>query len=297
MGFWTVKPLVGLDAAMFVLSLAGMAINGLLLYVTYAYCRAKAIDITLIQIIALLDSWICSFMVFSIALRYGVGSSVLDTRGWWCRMSAIAYSGFVLQVLVCAALLALVRYLAIVRGVRINNRGFLTLLYTVVAGVSVLFSVLAFNCESVLPPSGLYCTPRFTGPSVVARAGGYITLGLLAFSLVTIPASYLCITLHYQRVMRGLKESYSLWRLQRSLYSLVLVVVCYTATILPEFVLVALSATRVVERSNVADGIVILMLTSITLVNPLFSLLLHNDIYREFLDVLGISQATEYSLE
>ncbi|KAJ9072571.1 hypothetical protein DSO57_1026146 [Entomophthora muscae] len=298
MSLWIVKPAVGLDVAMFLVSLAGLAINSVLLYVTRVFRGVtQAVDTVLIQFIAVFDAVICLVMMLGIVLRRIVGESILSNNGWWCRMSAIVYSGSLLVVLVFTALLAIVRYLAIVHGLQINNLHFSILMYSILASIYILFSLLAFNCTTVVPPSGLYCTPRFSGPSLLSRIGGYITLALLAFSLVAIPVSYLGVTLHYQKMVNGFKESYSLWRLQRSIYSLIIVMICYTATTLPEFILVGLSVSNLATRTSLNDGIVILLLSTITIINPLFSLLMHNDIYRRFLNTLGITPyTTEYAL-
>ncbi|KAJ9055239.1 hypothetical protein DSO57_1005939 [Entomophthora muscae] len=288
--FQAVDPVWEMDAIMFLLVLVGATINTVLLYVA-RMCRvaAQAIDVMLIQIIAIFDMLICLFMMFSIVLRYMVGNTILAYNGWWCHMSAIFFSGSLIVTLVFTALLALVRYLAIVRGIEIKHKLMFVLVYFLLAFIFVLFFALTVSYDIVTPSSGLYCTPLFSGPNVGARIGGYVSLTLLFFSYITIPTSYLGVILHYKKIISNIDEGYSFWRIQRSTYSLLLVIICYTVTTMPKFILVAITTLDGPKRSSVADGISILLLTSTTIINALFSLLMHNNLYRRLLHILGIS--------
>ncbi|KAJ9065542.1 hypothetical protein DSO57_1018403 [Entomophthora muscae] len=292
--FGPVEPVLGIDICMFVLGLVGFSINVLLLYMTFIYRkRSCAIDTTLIQIISLFDALTSLFMVVSILLRWTTGEAVLTNDGLWCRVSSIMFGGATLLTLVFAALLALVRYLVIARGWRINGKVFTFVSYVLVVFILTEFTYLAFRFRVTVPPSGLYCLPRFWEKDYSSRFVGVTTIALLVFTIFTIPMSYLGITLHYHKLIRdmGSSKNYEhVWRIRRSTNSLIVIVTCYFFAFFPEFLLVGVSVGGIVRRTNVLDGIVIFLLSSTTVINALFSLLLHDDIHRIFLRHLGLSR-------
>ncbi|KAI0244527.1 hypothetical protein L0F63_000240 [Massospora cicadina] len=291
--FGKVEPHLGLDIAMLVLGAIGLIINVLLLHITRVYREAAhAIDITLIRIVSLFDTTACVYMVAGIFLRWAVGEWILTNDGLWCRASAVMFSGSTLITLVFTAILALTRYLAICRGWKIDSLR--SSIYAIILVIAILLMlIILVTCYSVIvPPSGLYCSPRFWSESIWNRFFGIVTLGLLIFSLTTIPLCYLGLTLHYRRLVRrmgGVKRYYSLRRIQKSTYSLIAVSVSYAVSTFPEFIVVGLVVSRVIQRSSILDGIVILLLVTTTIINPLFSLLMHDDINRCFLSYIGIN--------
>ncbi|KAI0240977.1 hypothetical protein L0F63_007003 [Massospora cicadina] len=291
--FGPVEPILAIDILMLVVALVGLGFNGLLLYMTKEYRRvSRALDTTLIQVISTSDALTSLFMSVSIVLRWAIGDGILVNDGLWCRISSILFGGATLIALVFSALLGLARYLVIARGWAVDNKRCSVAAYLLAAFIICEFVYLAFRFRVTVPPSGLYCLPRFWDHDYSSRFVGLTALFLLVFTLFTIPLSYFGITLHYHKMigrMGGIKDYRHIWRIRRSTYFLLLIVFCYSVATFPEFILIGLSLGGTVTRTNLLDGIVILLLSTTTIVNAIFSLMMHDDIHRIFLRHLGIS--------
>ncbi|KAJ9070108.1 hypothetical protein DSO57_1026142 [Entomophthora muscae] len=291
--FGPVKPILAIDICMLGVGVMGFSFNAVLLQMTWLHRKvSQAIDTTLIQILATFDALSSLFMVVSIVTRWIVGEQILTNDGTWCKVSAVMYAGATLVTLVFAALLGLARYLSIVRGWKLNTASASLAAYALVVFILTEFVYLVLRFRATVPPAGLYCQPRFWENHPSSRFVGVTSIVLLLFTLFTIPLSYLGITLYYHKVIRcmgGFNKYEHVHRIRRSTNSLILITLAYSLASFPEFLLIGLSVAHVTPRTNLLDGIAILLLSSTTTINALFALLLHDDIHRIFLTQFGLS--------
>lgn len=276
-------PNLAVDLAVLVLAVVSF-LNGMLLAIT-ARKKRWVIDSTLIAVIACFDMLLCVFMACSVATRLIVGTSMLTVRGSWCIASSIIFCGCTIVTLFFTALLSLVRYLVIVRGHRIRNARWTAASLVLLILLWAMFGISGAYSIRYLLPSGLYCTPQFYSNEPMVKLFGYTIFFLLLFSLVVIPACYVGVTLHYRYILSQCEDVNPL---QPVTARLTLIVVAYLLAILPETLHVALALTHIVQRTGTSDGIVMTLLFSVTLINALFALLMHEETKRDFLDFFSI---------
>ncbi|KAJ9065341.1 Cysteinyl leukotriene receptor 2, variant 2 [Entomophthora muscae] len=147
------------DLIYLLLGVFSLVLNGIMVYVTLRQKRGSwAIDITLLLLIGVSD--ILAGLVAVVLQFWKLNSSYTAaySGSHWCYANAVLSHSTLLTTITLTALLALVRYLTIVRGKSVSNR-----ICTVAAmflislcwASSVAKGVLS---DSVLDPSGFVCS-------------------------------------------------------------------------------------------------------------------------------------------
>ncbi|KAJ9067661.1 hypothetical protein DSO57_1037892 [Entomophthora muscae] len=287
-----VNPNLVVDVCLTAVALLGTVLNLVLLFIA---CRRRnrqwAIDAFLIAAIGFFDFVVCMSIIVSFAMRCWLGEKVWDTRGAWCKFTAISFSGATVITLGFTACLAVVRYLALVRGRQINTRVWLVTVGIATLVLISLFIERGLNGMLFVLPSGFYCTSQYYGTDWSSIFFGLLNVLILFPSVVAIPVCYIKITLYYSRVihtMYDIDHSDIVRRLKRNNFCLVLVLVSYSLSIFPEFIHINLSMIFKTQRTALSDGIVMLLLAGMTIVNPTFALLLHDEFRLEFFALIGV---------
>ncbi|KAJ9052073.1 hypothetical protein DSO57_1037814 [Entomophthora muscae] len=287
-----IEPIFVIDILLIAVALFGMGLNILLLCIA---CLRKtqrwAIDALFIVAIALFDFVVSMSVAVSLGVRFWLGEQVWDAQGAWCKFTAIGISGGTVITLGFTACLAVARYLALVRGKQLNTRAWLGGAVAVMSGLLGFTIERGLNGMSFVLPSGFYCTPQYYGDDLVTVCFGMYTGLVFISAVVLIPFCYIQISLHYSQVITTMRDIGHLAirrRLRRNTAYLVIVLGGYSFSIFPEFLHIFISMVFKVTRTSLSDGIVMLLISCLTLINPTFALLLHDECRLEFMAVLRI---------
>ncbi|KAI0242462.1 hypothetical protein L0F63_001568 [Massospora cicadina] len=256
-----------------------------------------AIDAMYIAVIALFDLVVCVSIVVSLGTRWWFGKRVWDTHGAWCKFTAISFNGATVITLAFTGLLATVRYRALVQRKQINSRTWLMVGMLLMVGLVTSFIDRGLNGMLFVLPAGFYCTPQYWGLDIKTVAFGLINIGVLVPALIAIPWCYAQITIYYSHLIRSMHDidhSEAVSRLKRNTAYLALVLIAYSICIFPEFFHILISIIKKVKRTALSDGIVMLLLACVTLINPLFALLLHDEFRLEFMILLKLTKRSSY---
>ncbi|KAJ9084923.1 hypothetical protein DSO57_1019100 [Entomophthora muscae] len=257
-----------------------------MVYVTLRQKRGSwAIDITLLLLIGVSD--ILAGLVAVVLQFWKLNSSYTAAYAGshWCYANAVLSHSTLLTTITLTALLALVRYLTIVRGKSVSNR-----ICTVAAmflislcwASSVAKGVLS---DSVLDPSGFVC-------SLSDKTNWHISAAIyigMALPFFTIPVCYLLLTYHFRKLVRQMRRKYSgvvPKGFQMRFDGMVLVVILYILAIFPEYTLRVIIFAFQVEVSPWLISAGRICTFSLTIFNAVFALIYHEDINRELLRLI-----------
>lgn len=287
-----VEPILAIDICLVAVAVVGICLNGLLLFIAcLRRTRRWAIDAILIVAIGLFDAVVCLSLIASFGARSWLGAQVWDAHGVWCKLTAICFSGATVVTLGFSGLLAVVRYLALVRAVRINTRLWLATT-SVVMLVLIGFTVeRGINGMLFVLPAGFYCTPQYYGSDWATISFGLLNAFVFFPAVAAIPFCYVKISLRYTRIIQTMYDIDHLdivKGLRKNTTCLVGILGGYTLCILPEVLHIVLSMAFKIKRTALSDGIVMLLMSYLSIINPLFALLLHDESRLEFLGMLGI---------
>ncbi|KAI0235990.1 hypothetical protein L0F63_004760 [Massospora cicadina] len=287
--FGKVQPLVAIDWAVLVLGLLGIGLNGVLLHITRKRHNVlQKIDSIFLLVVAVMDLLACLFMTASVVMRWVFGKQIMDERGALCAVGSVLLCALIATSMVATALLALVRYLVIVHDVRIERARFLYSSAALLLCVFLMIVIRGATTRMSLRPSGLYCVTKLWGVEQDTRIFGMIGLILTVASLLCVVICYTKLALHYHRLVhQSIALGAPTLRSRSVVVQMFIVIVAYLVATMPEFVSVWYS--RVTIRTSTLDGIVCTLLFSVTLINALFALLMHEETRRAFVKLISLS--------
>ncbi|KAJ9060879.1 hypothetical protein DSO57_1026291 [Entomophthora muscae] len=272
--------LLGIDVAMVGIGLLAVTLNVLLLRILFR--ERLTIDRGLMAAIGLFDIAMSGFIIYSVVMRWS--GVLIQTGSAMCLVSSVLFNSATVLTPMFVAQLSMVRYLAIVRGVRMGWKSLVFCLISLLL-VWVIFLWRGLTSELVLLPSGMYCTPLYWGMDISDKLFGSIILVVVIPSLIAIPFAYNRVMTHYRQIIPLSRlEGYIVQQqLRRNTTFITITVIAYFMAFIPELVHVFLTIVFDVQRTALSDGIVMTLLFSITITNALFALLLHEETRRVLL--------------
>ncbi|KAJ9084933.1 hypothetical protein DSO57_1019109 [Entomophthora muscae] len=268
------------DVLLFSIGPIGLLLNGLLLKLIASKRSRPAIDCILLTIIAELDLLTSVYIIVSQVWKWLSGYSVVRDASAWCYLSSSLGRMAKLASLDVTALLSLVRYVAIVRGANIVNRYWLAVAIMLIGVIAALFTVKSVFTIPTVAASGLYCFALhdFENPVFIAF---HAILPLFAVPpLFIIPTCYALVISHYRRILTQITDTLPRHLVYQS-RGLLVITIAYALVIIPEYLIIVLCVYFKVEVSPDVDSMARILISSITIVNPLFALFLHEDTRKE----------------
>ncbi|KAJ9081401.1 hypothetical protein DSO57_1014919 [Entomophthora muscae] len=278
-----VRPIVWLDIVLFVLAIGSIFVNVVLLSFTY---NCKPIDTVLISIIACLDLLSAVCICGGSIWKWASGYAVLQDNSVWCHVNSLVGWSMTLSALNITALLSLVRYLAIVRGMQLWNQYILLLAVGIIFAITFLFGLKQHVNVPLVFPSGMYCAAVWSDDRPISL---YLSIIAVVISLVPvfiIPLCYARVTAFYSQVVLHRDQEYIPKKLYRRRNFLVLFTAFYIAMILPEFLQAFISITFKLKMQPWSDATCKILVFLVTYVNPAFAFHSHDEIKTNILTLL-----------
>lgn len=287
---------VFVDGLLFVMSMVALVVSGLVLYIGVVRQRVRGTDILLLVLMALMDSAMGgAWMVFLVG-KWATGYRLLDS-GAWCQVQGAISIGALEASSDCAAVLALVRYLAIVWRVPIRRWW---------DGVSVVLVAASVGCAatsavygmSVVMPVGSYCEPiTLQKTPFAAFYGGWLLCRIVVIPVVIV-ACYVGIVVHYRRLKASLgcqlyddcpkpSRQRPLDEIDCAIRRLLAVCAAYAVAFLPSVVANITQVVTGAANENIYfDAVIVVSIVSIIVINPLFAVLVHHETNQDLRTIL-----------
>ncbi|KAJ9073401.1 hypothetical protein DSO57_1016942 [Entomophthora muscae] len=286
-----------IDALQVATALASFSLNGILLLCNYRRGKNRwTTDGILITINALLDCVISFTLILNAFIRLGYPALVYD-GSTWCRISFINEEVLGAVCLNLVTVLALARYLIIVRGYNPHPMAwtFVALFVALVASFTLSFRVV--EAQLYVYPAGMYC--YLIAPQLgVLTPFSIVCFLLYVPHLFIIPYCYLRLSYHYSRVMnRHVCEFDASYRLKQKILGLIVVIVVYWLSLIP-YITVS-SAIRYFHFAipPLADGLIYWLKCCFILINALFPILFHAEIQANFNLIFNLKKDSDAELE
>ncbi|KAJ9079163.1 hypothetical protein DSO57_1038296 [Entomophthora muscae] len=186
-------------------------------------------------IIAFLDLLSALCVIVGSTWKWIVGYSVLDDGTVWCHINSLVGWSVTISALNVMALLSLVRYLTIVRGKEIHNSAIIVIACTIISGITLLFGVKQIVNKPVAFTSGMYCAAVWSDGAPLSSTLSIIIWIVALPPLFIIPICYARVTSYYTSIVLGSSGEYLPRKLYKQRQSLILVIICYIMTLLPEY--------------------------------------------------------------
>lgn len=271
------------DLIYLLLAVLSLALNALMVYIT---CRRRrsgwAIDIILLLMIGVSDFLAALVVVLLQLWKFNTSYRAVYIGSSWCHASAVLSQGTLLATICLTALLALVRYLVIVRGNSVSN-----ITWTFVATLILIqcWTVAIANeilSESRLVPSGIFCS-SIDSRSTSLNAAFYLVLLL---PLIIIPTCYSLLTHHFRKLVHRSRKAYGNeiprgFRMR--FFGLAAMVVVYIFSLFPEYTLHMLVFMFQMELPHWVTDLGRICTFNLTIYNATFALIYHQDINHELL--------------
>ncbi|KAI0218444.1 hypothetical protein L0F63_005633 [Massospora cicadina] len=147
-----------------------------------------------------------------------------------------------------------------------------------------LVTSVVFNSATVLTPVLVAQLSLVRYLAIIEdRMFGLAIIVLVLPSLIVIPICYYKVMAHYKLItLDTVDASLAKRHLKRTTFRITLVMVAYILAFIPEMIHVALSIAFMLKRTALSDAIVMALIFSITIINALFTLLLHEETHRVF---------------
>ncbi|KAI9292493.1 family A G protein-coupled receptor-like protein [Neoconidiobolus thromboides FSU 785] len=293
------------EIIIFILCLASMVLNLLVLYITkHRYRTNKAIDTQLMILISVFDLLLVLFCLISQIIKWCYGANEKEfLTGPWCRVNAIAFNAIGILAVTLTAQLAAIRYLTIVKRYAINNMKSSIASIILVVIITLAFILSALQNSYRLMPSGMFCiTISLEGNSITHIIYAACIFLLTIPSVLSIPIFYGLLSLHYYRLNQSLKSS-DCYDKGRSFFKssyivyLLLFTIAYLVSLLPEFILLIVEAFTDYQRTFALDCIIYFLFFSECAINPLFVITLHPETRNDVLALLKGTLASSHDRE
>ncbi|KAI9296530.1 hypothetical protein K502DRAFT_167603 [Neoconidiobolus thromboides FSU 785] len=291
-----VEPWIGVDIVLFVIAILSFALNTVIAYLTL-FNRNKflAIDSILISIIAILDSIGSLFLIITQIIKWSIGDEI-TTTSIFCNFSLLIFISATFISIIVTGILSLVRYLIIVKNYHISNKRFVIIITISLVLLYSIICVAAFTTNLILMPSGIYCLPGNRN-TITIKFFNFMILFFVIPTVFLIPICYLLVLNHYRKLIDSLntgietiayKKSIKKRFFDSTILKFLIVIIFYLICLCPEFILFLYTTFTQQPRLGLADGIVMLFLFSVTLVNGIFVVTLHEESKDSFLRFIGI---------
>ncbi|KAJ9064193.1 hypothetical protein DSO57_1032989 [Entomophthora muscae] len=286
---WAQAMLVGI-------SLAGLLLNGLVVYVVGKRQVLFTADGIFMALVGLFDMLACGFAFTASILRLGGWLSL--SSAYFCTFDLFLFSTTTFASLLLTTALSATRYLVVVRRWEWNTKPFLAvaLVYLCLLWIEIISKGL--SNPLVLMPSGLYCMPYMHHDTATKIFLEAIYVALFLPCPIIILVSYSLVTLHYHRclkqsaidsaheltkdigqprtLVKSLRKRYLRSHL-RPLITLVLIIAGYLFSLFPEYAMSLSTLIVGTHRTSTMDCICFLAIFSLSIINPLFVLHINND--------------------
>ncbi|KAI0244262.1 hypothetical protein L0F63_005988 [Massospora cicadina] len=203
----------------------------------------------------------------------------------WCKINYFVARSLALICLGIAALLALVRYLVIVRGHQPHPRRW-TCVTLVFVGFSIFITVQrAAGARIYVYPSKLYCSPVSLQPSLsgvsVATAIEFLTI----LPLLIIPFCYSRVSTFYARLISNLNSSYiatrARFRVHHKILGILAIAIAYSLAVLPDYAVLVFLWHFKFSPPSLIIGLATCLSNFVSVLNAIFPLVYHEEIRRE----------------
>lgn len=279
------------QALLVVMSLAGLLLNVLVVYVVGRRRAALTTDVIFMALVGSFDIVACSFALVTSLLRMSGAISHHDPD--YCRFDLFLFSTTTFASLIMTSTLSAARYLVVVRNWNLTTR---TCLVSTAAFLCLLWiETLGRGLSNplIVMPSGLYCMP-YTRDARGAKLVFEVMYCLLMVPCpVVILASYGLVTRHFHRhikrtalssanqldremaqpriLVKYMRKKYLRTHLSH-LVKLMLVAAIYFVALLPEYTMSIATLLLGAKRTPAIDSVAFLAIFSLSLINPLFVL-------------------------
>ncbi|KAI9290829.1 hypothetical protein K502DRAFT_353584 [Neoconidiobolus thromboides FSU 785] len=282
-----------LGVIVFIIGVASIILNGLVIYITNLKNNVKSkIDAQLIFLIAVFDSISSLFVVISQMIEWGSTSPLSFRTSAWCHASSIIYDPSTIIALCLTSQLSIMRYLIIVKSYKISTVSSTIVSAIIISAILIIFTVTTVYGNSKLMPSALYCVPI---NKVIGSIGdllfGVFCLITVVPNVFIIPICYTSISWYYQKITNNLNAEHikvrrSFFQKYSSFIGLVIFAFFYLLCILPELLVISFESTNsFVLSSHIMDCFSFALFYLITILNPLFVLTLHSESRNELLSL------------
>ncbi|KAI0243754.1 hypothetical protein L0F63_001021 [Massospora cicadina] len=265
---------------LFILGFVSILLNGVLLFLTF---NRKPIDIVLMAIIASLDlaSAVC---VFGGSIwKWASGYAVVQDGSVWCHINSLVGWSVSLSALNITALLSLVRYLAIVRGLQMRNPSIILVGVSIITCISLLFIVKQIMNKPLVFTSGMFCFAGWTDGTLLSDVLSYAITVVALPPLIIIPLCYARVIAYYTATVLRPAQGLGMKKVYNHRRSLFIIMACYLVTLLPEYLQAFIAITFKKELIAWVDAICKILIFTVTIVNPIFAFLSHSKIRNDLI--------------
>ncbi|KAJ9072156.1 hypothetical protein DSO57_1030183 [Entomophthora muscae] len=287
-----IKSHLGLDICLLLLSVVSLALNVLMMSIAVFRRRGQwAIDEVLLLMIGSTDALLAAFLILSQLWKWATDNAIVRDGSCWCRLSSTLVWGTTVATLDLTALLAVMRFMIIVRGYTVAGHTWKRLGVLITTLVWILFISKDMLSTARVFPSGMYCASIWGSTDAISILYYTAMLVLVIPPLFVVPFCYAAITAHYHRLIAQMDETHKQFttNLTLKLHGMVLIIVLYLLALLPEYIQAFVSFAFTMKLTSWIDGLTKISIFCVTIVNVIFALLFHEDINRELLTLV-----TEY---
>ncbi|KAJ9049986.1 hypothetical protein DSO57_1018714 [Entomophthora muscae] len=269
--------LVG-DLFLIVLASSAAVLNAILIVCNHRRGDGRwASDGILIAMGAAFDLQLGVYVAVASLVRVVSGELVYD-GSIWCKVNFIVERTLAVTCLNLVMLLALMRYLVIVR----RYKSLPLLWFSISSGTFLLIFLITLlrskSTKLYVYPSGLYCYPM-TSKRVFIKDVFSNTFTLLCVPhLFIIPLCYLSIANHYKRLISNIYECGFATHVHRQIRGICILSAAYWVAFAPHIALVFLVRVFETLPSPGLDMLIYYLKTSSLIINALFPLLFHEEI-------------------
>jgi hypothetical protein len=275
------------DCIKFSISVIGLFLNCLAVYITIFRYNSRNAAIWLIVYIAIIDILFSTHDIVTQILKWITNHQVL-LYSPFCQYSGMLYALLIMTSVDGVGILSLLRAMSIVGDIELRAVywyiaiGTLTLINVTLSALGVVYNIMK------VMPSGSYCKAGF-GNSQYSRIYSIIIIAKFFIMMLLTMISYSCITVKYYRTVSRLRSKnsnnrssrianrpviiYQRWIIIRLLALILMYMTCF----LPELVIIFYNVLTDTDRTPIVDSISSSWLSFTIIVNSVFVLLYHKE--------------------
>ncbi|KAI9292498.1 hypothetical protein K502DRAFT_351956 [Neoconidiobolus thromboides FSU 785] len=282
------------EIIIFVYSIFSILLNLLVLYVVnIKSTQEKTVDVYLITWIAAFDILVALSLDITQIAKWSLSiTSIEFEESVYCSLSSVVFNGTAIIAIALTAQLSIVRYLTIVKSYSISNVKSNLVSLLIASSIMAIFIINKVRGISRLMPSGLLCIVITKSNNSLERTIYATVMFTIIFPIVfCIPIFYGLISIYYYKSNQRFKEQSGSLRKRVAFYKskhvafLALFTALYICSLLPEFIVLMIQVIIKYERSYMMDYVLLFLLFSETVLNPLFVITLHPDSRRKIVSL------------
>ncbi|KAJ9088596.1 hypothetical protein DSO57_1021489 [Entomophthora muscae] len=269
--------------ALTLVATVSLMLNVLLLRVNYRR-KVWAVDVVLMSLIAAVDIVADCFQILTQILHEATDGKVAQSDNWWCYSSMILLRALGVAAIDLTALLALVRYIAIVKGRSLRANRWVWSGAGIVGSLLVIFVIRLNISRLQLVPSDMHCVFAWKKPSVANRILNVLISVYIMPPIIVIPFCYFSIVRHYNILLDAIQSDCMSCTEKASrgkIKVLFVIVIAYMLAVLPEYAMTLAHIVYKAETSPALDAITKVLYSCSNILNASLALVAHDGIYSE----------------